>query len=58
MKPSELVLELNFFADKAEPQSEENIIQLFFHYKDMFEAYCGHVPNFDIVSKKGHVKLL
>lgn len=58
MKPKFLAEELNAFAEKAQPQEGEALAQLYFHFYDMFQEYCGYVPMFEIVSNKGHVKLL
>lgn len=58
MTKEELVQELNFFADKAEPQTEDNIVQLYFHYVEMFKTYCNHIPVFEITSNKGHIEIV
>lgn len=58
MRPEELVAELNEFAKTSDPQTEDTIVQLYFHYVSMFEQYCGIVPNFEIVDNQGTVKLI
>ena len=57
MTKYELLEEINYWAESAEPQTEENIAQLYFHYMDMFHNYCNEVPEFEITSPKGHVEL-
>jgi hypothetical protein len=58
MKTNDLVQELNDWASYAENQSEENLCQLYFHYVNMFQQYCGVVPNFELIDNRGSLKLI
>lgn len=58
MTPQELIVELNEFAKSSDVQTEDAIVQLYFHYVQMFKEYCGFTPPFEIIDQKGSVKLI
>lgn len=58
MLVKDLISELNYMAETASGQSEENCLQLYFHYVDMFQQYCGEVPNFELTDNRGSLKLI
>lgn len=58
MKVSELVDEINYLLAGAEEQSEEVLGELEGMYRVWFEIHCGEIPDFEIVNKKGQVRLI
>lgn len=57
MTIQELINEINYFAETADPQSEENLDVLFNVYCHMFLNKIGYIPEFKIVNEKGKVEL-
>lgn len=57
LKPTQLAEEINFQCEKADPQDENNLATLEYHYNKMFLEYCGKQVSFEIINEKGQIKL-
>lgn len=57
MSVNDLVNEINYQCNGAEPQTPEVITFIYKMYVEMFENQCGVVPNFS-VELTGHITLL
>ncbi len=55
MKISDLVEILNFQAETREDLDETNLDMLQHEYEKMFKNFCGQVPIFKIIDKKGKI---
>ena len=57
MKITELAELLNFQSETREDLDETNLDMLKYEYEKMFKNFCGQIPAFRIIDKKGKIHI-